>query len=130
MAGLQTIVNYSNGLQIDRRNVVGIQFTRNEVPRVSLTPTYNPWRFNVDMPNKFRYAEARDLMEAIDHLDRYTPEIITFSNLPQLNWIFRYQGAMTSGQISTITVQSFTGSSLVLTNLPSVASGTILFEPN
>ena len=77
MAGLQTIVNYSNGLQIDRRNVVGIQFTRNEVPRVSLTPTYNPWRFNVDMPNKFRYAEARDLMEAIDHLDRYTPEIIT-----------------------------------------------------
>lgn len=130
MAGLQTIVNYSNGLQIDRRNVVGIQFTRNEVPRVSLTPTYNPWRFNVDMPNKFRYAEARDLMEAIDHLDRYTPEIITFSNLPQLNWIFKYQGAMTSGQISTITVQSFTGSSLVLTNLPSVASGTILFEPN
>ena len=130
MAGLQTIVNYSNGLQIDRRNVVGIQFTRNEVPRVSQTPTKNPWRFTITMPNKFRYAEARDLMEAIDHLDRYTPEIITFSNLPQLNWIFKYQGAMTSGQISTITVQSFTGSSLVLTNLPSVASGTILFEPN
>lgn len=130
MAGLQTILNYSNGLQIDRRNVVGIQFTRNEVPRVSVTPTYNPWRFNVDMPNKFRYNEARNLMETIDHLDRYTPELITFSNLPQLSWIFRYQGVMSSSEINSITVQSFTGSTLILTNLPSLSTGAILFEPN
>lgn len=130
MAGLQTIVNYSNGLQIDRRNVVGIQFTRNEVPRVSLTPTYNPWRFNVDMPNKFRYAEARDLMEAIDHLDRYTPQLITFSDLPQLSWVFKYQGTMSQAMINTITVSSFVGSTLILQNLPVVPASRVLFEPN
>ena len=130
MAGLQTIVNYCNGINIDRRRVVGIQYTRNEIPRVSTTPTKNPWKFTLDMPNRFRYNQARDLMEALDNLDRVNPEIITFGDLPQLSWIFAYQGAMTAGQINAITVQSFTGNSLVLTGLPAVGAGTVLFEPN
>jgi hypothetical protein len=130
MAGLQTILNYCNGLAIDRRKVVGIQYTRNEIPRVSGTPTKNPWKFTLDIPNRFRYNEARDLMEALDTLDRITPEVITFSNLTQLNWIFRYRGAMTSGQISAITVSTFVSDQLILTNLPSVSAGTVLFEPN
>jgi hypothetical protein len=82
------------------------------------------------MPGSLRYNEARSLMEAIDTLDRYTPQTITFGNVSCLNWIFRYQGAMTSGQINTITVQSFTGNQLVLTGLPTVGSSTVLFEPN
>jgi len=130
MAGLQTILNYCNGLQIDRRNVVGIQFTRNEVPRTSLTPTFNPWRFRLDMPNRFKYYEARQLMESLDTLDRYTPEVITFSDLPQLNWIFAYQGSMNQTQINNVTVQSFVGNQLTLTNLPVVAATRVLFEPN
>jgi hypothetical protein len=130
MSGLQTIINNCNGITINRRKVVGIQYTRNESPRTSLTPTYNPWRFSVQMPGSLRYNEARSLMEAIDTLDRYTPQTITFGNVSCLNWIFRYQGAMTSGQINTITVQSFTGNQLVLTGLPTVGSSTVLFEPN
>lgn len=130
MAGLQTILNYCNGINIDRRNVVGIQFTRNELPRTSLTPTYNPWRFKLDMPNRFKYYEARQLMEALDTLDRYTPQVITFSDLPQLNWIFAYQGSMSQTQINGITVQSFVGNQLTLTNLPVVAATRVLFEPN
>ena len=132
MAGLQTILNYCNGLQIDRRKVVGIQYTRNEIPRVSQTPTRNPWKFTLDMPNKFRYNQARDLMESLDKLDRITPEIITFSNLPQLSWIFKYQGAYSTAQINSgVTVTSFTGSTLTLnvSGLPAGAS-TVLFEPN
>ena len=130
MSGLQTILNYCNGLAIDRRKVVGIQFTRNEIPRVSQTPTKNPWKFTLDMPNKFRYNQARELMEALDTLDRTTPQIITFSNLPQLSWIFKYQGSMTIGQISAITVQSFVGDQLTLTGLPTVGASTVLFQPN
>lgn len=128
--GLQTIVNYASGMQIDRRNVVGIQFTRNEIPRVSLTPTYNPWRIKLDMPNSFKYYEARALMEQIDTLDRYTPQLITFSNLPQLNWIFAYQGTLSSTQINAIRVNSFVGNQLILQNLPTVPSTRVLFEPN
>jgi hypothetical protein len=131
MAGLQTILNFCNGLNIDRRKVVGIQYTRNEIPRVSQTPTKNPWKFTLDMPNSFKYYQARDLMEALDTLDRTTPEIITFSNLPQLSWIFRYQGAMTSGQLNTITVTSFVGDQLTL-NVSGItaASTAVIFAPN
>ena len=131
MAGLQTILNYCNGLAIDRRKVVGIQFTRNEIPRVSQTPTKNPWKFTLDMPNRFKYYQARDLMEALDTLDRITPEIITFSNLPSLSWIFKYQGAMTSGQLATITVTSFVGDQLTL-NVSGITAATtaVIFAPN
>lgn len=131
MAGLQTILNYCNGINIDRRKVVGIQYTRNEIPRVSQTPTRNPWKFTLDMTNRFRYSQARDLMEALDLIDRITPEVITFSNLPSLSWIFRYQGAMSTAQLNTITVTSFVGNTLTL-NVSGItaASTAVLFAPN
>lgn len=131
MAGLQTILNYCNGIEINRRKIVGTQFTRNEIPRVSQTPTKNPWKFTLDMPNKFRYSQARDLMEALDTLDRITPEIITFSNLPQLSWIFKYQGSLSSGQLAAITVTSWVGTTLTL-NVSGVTTGasTVIFKPN
>ena len=117
-------------MSIDRRKTVGIQFTRNEIPRVSQTPTKNPWKFALDMPSSLRYSEYRSLMEAIDTLDRITPEVITFSNVPELSWIFKYQGSMTLAQRNSITVQSFIGDQLVLTGLPAVASTAVLFAPN
>lgn len=130
MSGLQTIINKCNGLTIDRRQMVGIQYTRNEQPRTSLTPTLNPWRFTLEMPSSIRYSEGRALVEALDTLDRYTPQIVTFNNNACLNWIFRYQGEMTTGDIGNITVASFTGDQLELTNLPTTGANTVLFEPN
>lgn len=130
MAGLQTIIDSADSLLIDRRKVVGIQITRNEVPRTSLTPTFQPWRFTLTVPSRLRYSQARALLEALDTLDRNTPEIVTFSNNACLSWIFRYQGSMSTAQISGITVQSFVGNQLVLTNLPAIASTRVLFEPN
>lgn len=133
MAGLQTIIDNCSSLEIDRRKVVGIQITRNEIPRTSATPTYQPWRFKLTMPGRFRYNEARELMESLDTLDRNQPEEVTFSNNSALSWIFKYQGQMSQGMINGITVQSFgtvSGNDLVLTNLPVVSSGTILFKPN
>jgi hypothetical protein len=130
MSGLQTIVDFCGSLKIDRRKVVGIQFTRNEIPRVSETPTKNPWRFTLELPNSFKYYEARALMEEIDNLDRTTPQLITFSNNPALNWIYKYQGTMSTAQISAISVQSFIGDQLVLQNLPVVPSTRVLFGAN
>jgi hypothetical protein len=130
MAGLQNIIDGCNGINIDRRKVVGIQYTRNEIPRVSQTPTKNPWKITLDMPNSYRYNEARSLMEALDSLDRTQPEVVTFSSNSKLDWIFAYQGQMTSGQIGNLTIDSYVGSTLVLSTLPSVGSGTILFKPN
>ena len=131
MAGLQTILNFSNSLEINRRKMVGIQYTRNEIPRVSATPTLNPWRMTLSVPSSFKYYQARDLMETLDTLDRITPQIVTFSDLPKMNWIFRYQGAMTTGQLNTITVTTFVGNQLTLNVSGITASSTaVLFEKN
>jgi hypothetical protein len=71
-------------------------------------------------------------MEALDTLDRITPQVVTFSNLAAFNWMFRYQGAYTTAQISSgVTVNDWVGSTLTLNvvGLPGSAS-TVLFEPN
>jgi len=130
MGGLQTIINVSNGLQIDRRKVVGVQVSRNEEPRITQTPTLNPWKFTVEVPVVFKYSDARALLESLDYSDRIYPEIITFSDNHKLNWMFAYQGQMNQSQINGITVQSFVGNQLTLTNLPSIASTKVLFKPN
>lgn len=130
MAGLQTIINKCNALNIDRRKVVGIQITRNEVARTSETPTFNPWRMTLSMPASLAYQTNRDLIEALDTLDRNTPEIVTFSDNACLSWIFKYQGTMTSIQRNPITVQSFVGNVLTLSNLPAIGATRVLFQPN
>ena len=130
MAGLQTIINKASALTIDRRKVVGVQITRNEIPRTSLTPTRQPWRFTLSMPTSLRYYNNRDLLEALDTLDRYQPELITFSDNACLSWIFRYQGTLSTNQINNISVSSFTGNQLVLSGLPAIPSTRVLFEPN
>ena len=130
MSGLQTIIDKCNGLNIDRRKMVGIQYTRNESPRTSQTPTFNPWRFVLDMPSSLRYFQARALLEQLDTLDRNTPQVVTFGNNPCLSWIFKYQGSMSQTAIDNITVVDFVGNQLTLTNLPVVSSTRVLFEPN
>jgi hypothetical protein len=130
MAGLQTIIDNCNGIKMNRRNVVGTQYTRNEIPRVSQTPTKNPWKITIDMPDRFRYSQARALIEELDTLDTYTPQLVTFGNLTAMNWIFKYQGAMTSGQIAAVTVQTYVGETLTLTGLPTIGSTEYLFKKN
>jgi hypothetical protein len=130
MAGLQTIINNCNGMVINRRKVVGLQITRNEIPRVTVTPTRQPWKFTLTMPSSLKYYEHRDLLEALDTMDRVSPEIVTFSNNACLSWIFRYQGQLNSSQIAGMSVQSFNGNQLVLQNLPPVPSTVVIFEPN
>ena len=130
MAGLQTIINKCNALNIDRRKVVGIQITRNEVARTSETPTFQPWRMTLSMPASLAYQTNRDLIEALDTLDRNTPEVVTFSDNVCLSWIFKYQGTMTAVQRNPITVQSFVGNVLTLSNLPAIGATRVLFQPN
>ena len=125
---IQSIINVCESLNINRRKVVGIQYTRNEIAKISSTPTRNPWKFTLNVTAGLEYTKVRSLLEQIDNLDRNTPETVSFSGVPGMNYIFAYQGAMTAPQIAAITVTSFSATSLVLGNLPSVASGTVLFK--
>lgn len=128
--GLQTIIDRSSGLSINRRKLAGIQYTRNQISRTSLTPTYNPWRFTVDIPTNLRYNDARSLLEELDSLDRIYPELIQFSNNSKLSWLFRYQGAANYQQLNQIRIVSFTNNQLVLNSLPVIGATDILFAKN
>lgn len=131
MSGLQTIINKASAITIDRRKVVGVQFTSNQIPRTSLTPTRVPWRFTIEMPASLPWWNNRNLVEYLDNIDRFSPQVINFSD-SCLSWMFRYQGAMTSGMISGLTVSAFAGNQLTLSGLTAagVTNGTIMFLAN
>jgi len=131
MAGLQDIINKAGTINIDRRKVVGLQVTRNEIPRTSLTPTRNPWRFIIEMPPVLSWWDHRDLVEALDTLDRYSPQIVNFSN-SCVSWIWRYQGALTQGQVNGLSVTGFSGTQITLSGLVAagITGGTIMFLAN
>lgn len=130
MAAIQTIIDNCNGMTINRRKVVGQQITRNQIPRVSTTPTKNPWTMELDMPTSFQYNDARALMESTDTLDRTGYEDVTFSNNTALNWIYRYQGSFAISQLNGLTINSFVGNQMVLSGLPAVNANRVIFEPN
>lgn len=125
---IQAIIDRASAMEIDRRRVAGIQFTRNESPRISETPTKNPWKFTLDMPSSLQYSQARGILEQLDVLDRTTAETVNF-NSSGLAWMFAYQGLMTAGQIAAVDVLSFVGKTLILENLPNISSAAVLFQP-
>jgi len=129
MAGLQDIINKASSIQINRRKVVGIQITRNEIPRTSLTPTRNPWRFTVEMPPVLSWYNNRNLVEYLDNIDRYSPQIVNFSNTC-INWIYRYQGNMTNAMINGLVISNISGTNMTLSNLlaSGVGLGRIMFQ--
>lgn len=131
--GLQTIINLAESITINRRKVVGIQYTRNEIARISEQPTRNPWRFTVKVSALLQYEKYRSLLEELDYLDRSIPEEVTFGNNSKLSWMFAYQGVMSSSDISSLLIDRFGDSShsyneLVLTNLPVLTPTAILFK--
>jgi hypothetical protein len=138
MGAIQTIINLAETIQFDRRNVVGIQYTRSEIPKVSETPTRNAWKINVSVKASMPYNSYRELIEQIDDLDRRKPDTFTFANIPALDWVARYRaqdyGSMTVSLAQQMRVQSFSGDQLVLNNLPNitgagaVSSSTPLFK--
>jgi hypothetical protein len=127
---LQNIINKSNQLTINRRRVIGIQYTRNEIVKTAMTPTINPWKFTVKASNGFIYSEVRDMLEELDRLDRNNYEFVSFSSNSNMSWMFAYRGAMDAAAISAITITSFSGNQLVLGNLPALDPSAVLFKPN
>lgn len=145
MGALQTLINYADSIEFDRRNVVGIQYTRSEIPKVSETPTRNAWKINFKISAGLPYSEVRELLEQVDDLDRRKPDYLTFSNNPRLAWIARYRaqdfGVMTPTLARSLTVDSIKtvngvsyNDTIILKNLPpitgagAVSSTTPLFK--
>jgi hypothetical protein len=125
MTPLETILSKSDAIEFDRRKVVGIQFTRSEIAKVSETPTRNPWKINTKLSAALPYNDYRTLIENLDYLDRRYPDYVSFSNIPNMDWVCRYTapdyGTCTAALAQAMTVVSFSGNTLVLTNLPNIS---------
>lgn len=128
MPALQTLINTSSAITVDRRKLTAVQYTRNQMPRTQLTPTTNPWRFSIELPN-LQWSVLRQTLEELNTLDRYQPEVVTFSSAC-ISWMFRYQGTVGGAGTLTpptgMTVTSFVGNTLVLGNIPPRTPGDIL----
>jgi len=150
---LQTIINHAETLEIDRRRVVGVQYTRSETAKTSETPTRNPWKFTITLPAALQYGENRALLEAIDQLDKSVPEIISFNagttSMVQgntqwvgktasagLGYLFAYQGGVLNidgtpnyAILNATTVTNFVGNQLTLTLPPkTITGGEVIFR--
>lgn len=119
---IQRIINQAETLNINRRKLVSVQYTRSEIAKVNETASRNPWRLTLGISASLPYQDNRDLLEQLDYLDKTKPETVTF-NQTGLNYMFAYQaGTLTQVQRDAIQVESFIGNQLKLKSLPSVAS--------
>jgi hypothetical protein len=123
---LQTIFDLSNEMTINRRKLVGVQYSRSQVPITQLTPTKNPWRITVGVPGQ-PWATMRPIIERLDFIDRYQSEIITIGSNPKFAWLYAYQGDYFETPIDLI-VDSFVGNTMVISGLGGFTPGQFVFR--
>lgn len=126
---LQELINIAETITVNRKRLVGIQYTRNQILKVSTTPTRRPWQFTVKVSAAIPYEDGRELVEALDLADRITPHRISFGANPNLRYLYAYRGEMTAIEIDFIQIVQFVDSNLVLANLPDrVQASGLLFK--
>ena len=130
--GIQTIINMAESINFDRRKVLGVQYSRNEIARIDETVTRNAWKINVSVSAMLNYENYRGLIEDIDYLDSRYPETVSFSTSTGasagLSYMLAYQGNLAASDLNALTIVAWTGTSLTLNNLPSVDPSTVMFR--
>ena len=94
MAGFQNIVDIQQKMTVNNRRTVGQQVTRSGQVSVAQYLTSVPWVFTVIPHNYLYYPQVRDVIQAIDNLDRQLPDYIQFSS-STLSWFTQNQGTAT-----------------------------------
>ena len=125
----QTIFDIQQSMTVNNRRTVGQQVSRSGQVRVAQYLTSVPWVFTVTPHAYLPYATSRDIIQTIDNLDRQLPETIIFNN-SNLSWFTKYQGGLTTAQANALTLAvapPANSQTIIVGNLPSVASGTVVF---
>ena len=100
MAGFQDIVNIQQKMNVNNRRTVGQQVARSGYITTSQYLTAVPWVFTITPHNYLYYPQVRNIIQAIDNLDRQNPDYITF-NSANLSWFTAMQGTATSATLAT-----------------------------
>jgi hypothetical protein len=124
---IQSIIDRAQQIEIDRRRMVGQTMSRSQRIKTAERSTAQPWKFKVTPPAQIPWTTGRVIAEAIDAGDRVTEYQISLNNNTGMNYITKYQGSMTQGQINSLTINSTSTSTLVIGTLPGVVSSTVLF---
>jgi hypothetical protein len=119
---LNTILQVSESIAINDQKLVGQVLSRNQRISTSELLTVQPFEFTMNPMKYLLYSQNRDLLSALRVADKATEQYLNFTNIGWLNYV-AYQGNMTLGQIGSCQWQtSSANKTLVLGNLPSIAS--------
>ena len=99
MAGFQDIVEIQQSMTVNNRRTVGQQVSRSGQLRVAQYLTSVPWVFTVTPHEFLYYPQVRNIIQAIDNLDRQLPQTITFQS-DNLKWFTKMQGTATAATLS------------------------------
>jgi hypothetical protein len=119
---LTDILSISETVGINDQRFVGQVVSRNQRISTSEILTVVPFAFEMKPMNYLLYSQNRALLNSLRIPDKATAQYLNFGSTGWVNYI-KYQGDMTSGQISTCQWQTASANkTLVLGNLPSISS--------
>lgn len=125
---LNTILSISESVGINDHRFVGQVLSRNQRISTSEILTVVPFEFVMRPMKYLLYSQNRSLLNALRIPDKALEQYLNFGSTGWVNYI-AYQGQLTSAQIAACQWQTSSANKvLVLGNLPSVSSGTIIVK--
>lgn len=125
---LSLILANSESVGINDQRFVGQVVSRNQRISTSEILTVVPFAFEMKPMNYLLYSKNRALLNSLRIPDKALTQYLNFGSTGWVNYI-AYQGGMTSGQIATCQWQtSSLNKNLVLGNLPTISSSTIMVK--
>jgi hypothetical protein len=119
---IQSIVNTATKINIDRRKVVGQTVSRSLRIKTAQRNSSQPFKFTVSPAPIYTWEVARPLVEYIMAADRNTEVEVNLANNPRMSYLTEYQGGLNQQQMNATTVTNFTGTTLTLSNLPTIGA--------
>ena len=120
---LQTIINNSTYITVDKKKVAGQSVSRSGIVMTAERTSVVPYRFIIGMHEGLKYSTNRGLLEDLDTMDITAEEAIDFGDTNTgLSYITAYLGGITGG---TLTAVSSSGTNLVVNASGVTGSGTL-----
>jgi hypothetical protein len=126
--GLTDILSISESVGINDQRFVGQVVSRNQRISTSEILTVVPFAFEMKPMNYLLYSQNRGLLNSLRIADKALTQYLNFGTTGWANYI-KYQGDMTSGQISTCAWQTASANkTLVLGSLPAISSSAYIVK--
>jgi len=119
---IQTIIDRASAIAFDRRRISAQSISRSQRVKTSERAAAQPMQLTVTPPAMMRYSQSRQIIEAIQTNDKVVETQINLANNPKLSYITAYQGELTSGQTTAMTITNFTATTVTIGGLPSIGA--------